>query len=68
MIKSGHPEEICEKCGLKNVTWFAPSSIWNKVARTDGFDLMLCPTCFIHMAEVAGFDTVWRVAPVECEE
>lgn len=41
-----------------------PSGIWNKVARRDGADPMLCPVCFIMRAERAGFDkSAWRVEP-----
>lgn len=63
-IPVGHPEEVCEECGLKNVTWFAPSDIWNAVARTAEGDPMLCPTCFIRRAEAAGYNgDSWKCAP-----
>ena len=58
-------EETCEQCGGKNVCWFSPSDIWNAVARrADGTDPMLCPNCFIQMAETAGYDKdAWKVVP-----
>ena len=27
-----HPEDVCERCGRENVTWFAPSDLWNRAA------------------------------------
>lgn len=66
MIEAGHPEAVCEECGCKNVTWFAPSDIWNAVVRTlyRNPDPMLCPTCFIRRAEAAGYNAdPWKVAP-----
>jgi hypothetical protein len=64
--REGHPEDRCERCGGANVSWFAPSDIWNRAVRavTGGEDVMICPVCFIKAAEAAGFDkAAWRVAP-----
>lgn len=62
---SAHPEDTCEDCGRDNVTWFAPSKLWNDVARReDGSDPMLCPICFIKRAEAAGQKIqAWQLAP-----
>lgn len=61
-----HPEAKCERCGRDNVTWFTPSHLWNAVIRenTNGADSMLCPVCFIQLAEMAGHNSAaWRVEP-----
>jgi hypothetical protein len=62
-----HPEATCEECGRENVTWFAPSKLWNKVCRANRgstADPMLCPVCFIKRAEAAGYNgQTWKVAP-----
>lgn len=59
-----HPEDFCERCGRENVTWFAPSELWNRAARVDGNDPMLCPVCFIKAAEAVGIvPPSWQVAP-----
>ncbi len=65
LFKDQHPEAICDDCGGTNVTWFAPSYLWNKVARRlDGTDPMLCPRCFIIRAEAMGInDSAWMVVP-----
>lgn len=63
-----HPEAFCEWCGRPNVTWFAPSLLWNRVVRKDGEqgDPMLCPVCFIIAAEADGVDAAaWEVRPGE---
>lgn len=64
--RPAHPEGFCEHCGRVNVVWFAPSPIWNKVVRepNGGADVMLCPTCFVQLAEIAGIrSTGWAVIP-----
>jgi len=64
-----HPEDYCHKCGGPNVVWFAPSPIWNKAVREKGEKEILCPVCFIKLAESAGFDQkAWKVAPEEMEK
>lgn len=65
-ISHDHPEAKCEDCGGANVVWHAPSPIWNKVCRPEGYrcDPMICPTCFVIRAEKAGIhSTSWRIAP-----
>lgn len=64
ILDNSHPEARCEKCGGPNVTWFAPSELWNKYARTEERDPMLCPVCFIILAEAAGCNLgAWSVTP-----
>ena len=60
-----HPESTCEECGGANVTWFAPSPIWNEVVRNPlGRDLMLCPVCFNKRAAKAGYTRhAWSIHP-----
>lgn len=47
-----HPEAKCQKCGNDNVVWFAPNELWNKVV--DDKTAILCPVCFVKMAEAKG--------------
>jgi hypothetical protein len=62
-----HPEETCRRCGGPNVSWSAPSPLWNAVMRggsIDGpweFDELICPTCFCILAEERGVALGWRV-------
>ncbi|WCB94471.1 hypothetical protein DSM104299_03208 [Baekduia alba] len=62
-----HPETTCRRCGGPNVSWFAPSPLWNAVMRggsIDGpweFDELICPTCFCILAEERGIASTWRV-------
>lgn len=65
-IPVDHPEAFCDRCGQNNVTWFAPSDLWNRAVRgTPEYehhgDPMLCPTCFIHEAEAVGISGPWLV-------
>lgn len=61
-----HPEDTCHRCGGPNLTWFAPSPLWNEVMRggdingADLFDGIVCPTCFAVLAEEAGIAQFWR--------
>lgn len=56
-----HPEDRCERCGGQNVTWFAPSELWNKA---HGVYDILCPVCFVNLAEAAGIrPTAWQIGP-----
>lgn len=58
-----HPEATCEDCQGPNVTWFAPSWVWN-IATRDMRLLILCPVCFIRRAEEAGITpTSWVIQP-----
>lgn len=65
----GHPEAHCHRCQGPNVTWTAPSPLWNMVMR-DGsmggdeiFDGIVCPRCFMELAENSGVASLWRVYP-----
>lgn len=64
-----HPEDTCEECGGRNVVWFAPNDLWNRVMRggdrgaPDVLEIV-CPVCFIRRAEAAGVEaTGWLVQP-----
>lgn len=66
-----HPEDFCGRCGGLNVPWVAPSPLWNEVMR--GGDIngpgrygdIICPTCFVVLAEAAGIASSWRIAAME---
>lgn len=61
-----HPEATCARCGGPNITWCAPSPLWNAVMRggsingEDEFDGIVCPICFAHLADERGIAAVWR--------
>ena len=58
---SSHPEAFCGRCGRPNVTWFAPSEVWNRAVPQGG---ILCPVCFVQAAEKAGIrPPAWEVRP-----
>lgn len=52
-----HPEATCQRCGGPNLSWSAPSPLWNQVMRggsINGDELysgIVCPICF---AQIAG--------------
>lgn len=52
-ISPDHPEFKCEKCGVENVIWFTTNDLWNAVDQPHG---VLCPCCFVKLAEAAGFN------------
>lgn len=62
-----HPEDYCHRCSGPNISWSAPSPLWNEVMR--GGDIngpwqygeIICPTCFAILAEAAGVAQRWRV-------
>jgi len=62
-----HPERHCGRCGGPNISWSAPSPLWNQVMRggdiggTERFDGIVCPTCFAILAEEAGVAELWRL-------
>lgn len=60
--------ERCNRCGGENVTWCAPSPLWNLVMRGNNINAetiyadLVCIRCFIVMAEEAGVTPkVWRI-------
>jgi len=58
-----HPEDSCKKCGRPNIVWFAPNDLWNRYVRDQGEPGILCPVCFVKLAEQGGLITTWSVAP-----
>lgn len=59
-----HPEDVCDDCGGPNVTWFAPSPLWNLIVRnSEKADPMLCPRCFVLRAEAKGIHKAWKLTP-----
>lgn len=60
-----HPEDFCQECGRPNVTWFAPSPVWNAVLDpSDERESILCPVCFVQRAEKAGIrPPSWKLEP-----
>lgn len=66
-----HPERRCHRCGGPNAPWAAPSPLWNEVMRggdINNSDLenwhgIICPTCFMMLAEQSGIAELWRLYP-----
>lgn len=63
-----HPETYCHRCAGPNLPWAAPSPLWNEVMRgdinntdLDQWDGIVCPTCFMVLAEEAGIAEIWRL-------
>jgi hypothetical protein len=62
-----HPESYCHRCNGPNVSWAAPSPLWNQVMRGGDingpwlYDEIICPTCFAVLAEEAGAAANWRL-------
>jgi len=60
------PESYCHRCKGPNVSWSAPSPLWNEVMR--GGDIngpwqygeIICPTCFAVIAEELGIANYWQ--------
>lgn len=63
-----NPEDRCHRCGGPNVVWFAPSPLWNQVMRGGSINGVapwsgiVCPTCFVQLAEAAGVASMWRLS------
>jgi hypothetical protein len=57
-----HPEDCCQRCRQPNITWFAPSELWNKVTGNKG-GLILCPVCFAKQAEKIMPNAIWKFEP-----
>lgn len=59
--------EWCRRCGGANVSWAAPSPLWNLVMRDgsiDGVALfadMVCIGCFADLARQSGVTGRWRL-------
>jgi hypothetical protein len=58
-----HPENYCHRCGGRNISWFAPSLIWNEAVRDKGEPGIICPLCFVELAALVGYDTTWAITP-----
>jgi hypothetical protein len=64
---SPHPESSCQRCGGPNRVWYTPSPLWNAVMRggsingTEEFGGIVCPTCFMVLAEEQGIASMWRL-------
>lgn len=62
----------CEDCGCQMLAWFAPNMIWNRVVGGPDAQYdpggVLCPSCFIKRAEIAGIIEVWKLAPASDED
>lgn len=62
---AAHPEDTCARCEGPNVSWVAPSPLWNAVMRrnnineVDLYGGIVCPTCFTVLAEHAGIAARW---------
>ena len=56
------PEDFCQRCNRSNIVWFAPNEIWNKAVRATGQPEILCPVCFVELAEIVGITGVWKVS------
>lgn len=67
MPDTEHPEDYCNRCGGPNVSWVAPSPLWNAVMRggcINGpleFNEIICPTCFFILADERGVASEFRV-------
>lgn len=68
-----NPESYCHRCGGPNITWSAPSPLWNAVMRggsidgTDEHDGIICPACFALLAEARVGATGWRLTAERIE-
>lgn len=62
-----HPESYCHRCNGPNVSWTAPSPLWNAVIRNhDGpvWDEIICPTCFAVLAKERGIADGFKLEPL----
>lgn len=59
--------ETCHRCQGRNVSWRAPSPLWNLVMRGGSingdplYDDLVCIGCFFELAENAGVAGLWSV-------
>jgi hypothetical protein len=67
-LEAEHPEARCRRCHIPNTNdWSAPSPLWNEVMRggdINGVELfsgIVCPTCFMILAQEAGIASSWRL-------
>jgi len=62
----GADESTCQRCGGPNRVWYAPSPLWNEVMRGGSINGdeeygIVCPTCFMVLAEERGIAGCWRL-------
>lgn len=63
LIEPTHPEAYCQKCGGINCTWYIASPLWNEIVRANNEPEILCPLCFIRLAESRGVKPhAWELA------
>lgn len=56
-----HPEDLCGRCGGRNVNWVVPSDRYNTAINRSE---IVCPTCFILAHQKAtGMVTCWELVP-----
>lgn len=66
--ETSHIEDFCHRCGGPNITWAAPSPLWNEVMRggsingEEDFNGIICPICFAVLAEKLGVAALWRLS------
>jgi hypothetical protein len=58
-----HPEDYCHKCGGPNISWYAPSLLWNQFVRAKNEPEIICPICFVQLAKASGSDVTWSLVP-----
>lgn len=60
-------ETKCERCRGRNIVWFTENKLWNAVV---AFEYrILCPMCFVELAEMKSWDSAaWRLMPEVSEE
>lgn len=59
---SEDPQASCDECGRPNIVWSAPNDVWNQVTGHPA-GLIICPVCFVQMANAAGFRDAWMLIP-----
>ena len=66
MSRDDGQEDFCHRCGGPNPTWSAASPLWNEVMRGgdinadhEPFDGIVCPLCFIALAQEKGIADFW---------
>lgn len=68
-VADPYPESMCHRCAGPNRPWSAPSPLWNEVMRggsingTEIFHGIVCPTCFMILAEENGIADLWHLYP-----
>lgn len=68
-----HNEAWCHRCKRAFIHWSAPSPLWNQVVRGGGINgdevfQVLCPCCFMDLAEEQGVAGHWRLYAVDVHE